>query len=45
MTSPDECEQRYEDALWCLYVVRDDITQEGVSSREDNENMVEYGVS
>lgn len=27
MSSPDECEKLYEEALWCLYALQDDLLQ------------------
>ena len=26
--SPDECEKLYEESLWCLYALQDDLLQE-----------------
>jgi serine/threonine-protein kinase ULK2 len=43
MNSPDECEKRYEEALWCLYALRDDIAPEGQTSLAGDQNMVDYG--
>ena len=43
MTSPDECESRYEEGLWCLYALRDDIAPEGSNSLAGDQNMVDYG--
>jgi hypothetical protein len=43
MSSPDECEKRYEEALWCLYTLRDDIAPEGQTSLAGDQNMVDYG--
>lgn len=28
-TSPDECEKLYEESLWCLYALQDDLLQTG----------------
>jgi hypothetical protein len=28
-TSPDECEKIYEESLWCLYALQDDLLQTG----------------
>ena len=27
--SPDECERLYEESLWCLYALQDDLLQKG----------------
>lgn len=27
--SPDECEKLYEESLWCLYALQDDLLQQG----------------
>ena len=27
MSTPDECEKLYEEALWCLYALQDDLLQ------------------
>ena len=27
--TPDECERLYEDSLWCLYALQDDLLQKG----------------
>jgi hypothetical protein len=43
MVSPDECEQCYEEALWSLYALRDDISPEGQTSLVGEQNMVDYG--
>lgn len=29
MSSPDECEKLYEESLWCLYALQDDLLQSG----------------
>jgi serine/threonine-protein kinase ULK/ATG1 len=29
MTTPDECEKLYEESLWCLYALQDDLLQSG----------------
>ena len=29
MTTPDECEKLYEESLWCLYALQDDLLQTG----------------
>jgi hypothetical protein len=39
MLTDNECEKLYEDALWCLYTVRDDIGQQ---SERDNGDLA-YG--
>ena len=28
-TSPDECEKLYDESLWCLYALQDDLLQTG----------------
>lgn len=29
MTTPDECEKLYEESLWCLYALQDNLLQTG----------------
>jgi len=29
MSTPDECEKLYEESLWCLYALQDDLLQSG----------------
>ena len=29
MSSPDECEKLYEESLWCLYALQDNLLQTG----------------
>ena len=29
MMTPDECEKLYEESLWCLYALQDDLLQTG----------------
>ncbi|KAL1746115.1 kinase-like domain-containing protein [Schizophyllum fasciatum] len=39
-TSPDECEKLYEESLWCLYTLQDDLLQTGNELlREDSETV------
>jgi len=45
MNTPDECEKRYEEALWCLYALRDDIAPEGQNSLAGDQNMVDYEIT
>ena|SRR6201996_3667212 len=42
MSSKDECEKLYEEALWSLYAVRDDIMHQGVTSQEEERDMLQY---
>ena len=34
--SPLECEQMYEESLWCLYALQDDIMQTGNPFQEED---------
>ncbi|KAG6334702.1 hypothetical protein ID866_4381 [Astraeus odoratus] len=34
-TSPTECEKLYEESLWCLYTLQDDLQQDNPFSEED----------
>jgi len=29
MSTPDECEKLYEESVWCLYALQDDLLQTG----------------
>ncbi|KAG9226970.1 hypothetical protein CCMSSC00406_0003357 [Pleurotus cornucopiae] len=35
-TSPDECEKLYEESLWCLYALQDDLLQTGNPFMEED---------
>jgi len=34
--SPDECEKLYEESLWCLYALQDDLLQAGNPFMEED---------
>jgi hypothetical protein len=34
--SPDECEKLYEESLWCLYALQDDLLQTGNPFMEED---------
>ncbi|KAI0634197.1 Pkinase-domain-containing protein [Trametes polyzona] len=38
--SPDECEKLYEESLWCLYAVRDDLLQAEDPFLEEDRNTI-----
>jgi hypothetical protein len=35
-TTPDECEKLYEESLWCLYALQDDLLQTGNPFMEED---------
>ena len=39
-TSPNECEQLYEESLWCLYTLRDDLLNKGNPFLDEDRNTV-----
>ena len=39
-TSPDECEQLYEESLWCLYTLRDDLLEADNPFLEEDRDTV-----
>lgn len=45
MMTPDECEKLYEESLWCLYALQDDLLQTGNPFMdEDRETIATCGV-
>jgi len=38
-TSPDECEKLYEESLWCLYTLQDDLQQDNPLMEEDRNTI------
>ena len=40
MTSPDECEKLYEESLWCLYALQDDLLQVGNPFMEEDRETI-----
>ncbi|KAI0048705.1 Pkinase-domain-containing protein [Auriscalpium vulgare] len=38
--SPDECERLYEESLWCLYALQDDLLQRGDPFMEEDRNTI-----
>ncbi|EJD51820.1 kinase-like protein [Auricularia subglabra TFB-10046 SS5] len=38
--TPDECEKLYEDSLWCLYALRDDMLEEGKPFMEQDRKTI-----
>ena len=38
-TSPDECEKLYEESLWCLYTLQDDLQQDNPFMEEDRNTI------
>ncbi|TBU37053.1 kinase-like protein [Dichomitus squalens] len=39
-TSPDECEKLYEESLWCLYALRDDLLQADNPFLDEDRNTI-----
>ena len=37
--SPDECEKLYEESLWCLYTLQDDLQQDNPFMEEDRNTI------
>jgi len=40
-TTPDECERLYNESLWCLYALRDDLMQDGNQFMEEDRAMID----
>jgi serine/threonine-protein kinase ULK/ATG1 len=38
--APDECERLYEDSLWCLYALQDDLLQRGNPFMEEDRETI-----
>ncbi|KAI0062486.1 kinase-like protein [Artomyces pyxidatus] len=38
--SPDECEKLYEESLWCLYALQDDLLQKGNPFMEEDRDTI-----
>jgi serine/threonine-protein kinase ULK2 len=38
--SPDECERLYEESLWCLYALQDDLLQKGNPFMEEDRETI-----
>ncbi|KAI9507093.1 kinase-like protein [Russula earlei] len=38
--SPDECERLYEESLWCLYALQDDLLQQGNPFMEEDRETI-----
>ncbi|KAF8452741.1 kinase-like domain-containing protein [Boletus edulis BED1] len=41
-TSPDECEKLYEESLWCLYTLQDDLQQNNPFMEEDRNTIATW---
>ncbi|KIK96084.1 hypothetical protein PAXRUDRAFT_826357 [Paxillus rubicundulus Ve08.2h10] len=41
-TSPDECEKLYEESLWCLYTLQDDLQQDNPFMEEDRSTIATW---
>lgn len=39
-TAPDECEKLYEESLWCLYALQDDLLQSGNPFMEEDRETI-----
>ncbi|KAI0708695.1 kinase-like protein [Earliella scabrosa] len=39
-TTPDECEKLYEESLWCLYALRDDLLQKDNPFLDEDRNTI-----
>ncbi|KAL1686897.1 hypothetical protein GGG16DRAFT_96438 [Schizophyllum commune] len=39
-TTPDECEKLYEESLWCLYALQDDLLQSGNPFMEEDRETI-----
>ncbi|KAF8208072.1 kinase-like domain-containing protein [Mycena galopus ATCC 62051] len=40
-TSPDECEKLYDEALWCLYALQDDLLQMGNPFMDEDRTTID----
>ncbi|KAF7293085.1 Other ulk ulk protein kinase [Mycena indigotica] len=40
-TSPDECEKLYEESLWCLYALQDDLLQTGNPFMDEDRTTID----
>jgi serine/threonine-protein kinase ULK/ATG1 len=40
MTTPDECEKLYEESLWCLYALQDDLLQSGNPFMDEDRDTI-----
>jgi len=38
--SPDECEKLYEESLWCLYALRDDLLEDGKAFMNEDRKTI-----
>lgn len=38
--APDECEKLYEESLWCLYALRDDLLEGGKPFMEEDRKTI-----
>ena len=45
MTTPDECEKLYEESLWCLYALQDDLLQSGNPFMDEDRETIATCVS
>jgi len=45
MSSPDECEKLYEESLWCLYALQDDLLQSGNPFMDEDRQTIATCVS
>jgi hypothetical protein len=39
-SSPDECEKLYEESLWCLYALQEDLLQTGNPFMEEDRETI-----
>jgi serine/threonine-protein kinase ULK/ATG1 len=39
-TAPDECEKLYDESLWCLYALQDDLLQTGNPFMEEDRETI-----
>jgi serine/threonine-protein kinase ULK/ATG1 len=40
-TSPDECEKLYDESLWCLYALQDDLLQTGNPFMDEDRTTID----
>ncbi len=39
-SSRDECEKLYEESLWCLYALQDDLLQSGNQNMDEDQRLI-----
>ncbi|KAH7106852.1 kinase-like protein [Auriculariales sp. MPI-PUGE-AT-0066] len=44
-TSPNECEKLYEESLWCLYALRDDLLEDGKAFMDEDRKTISMWIT